>query len=99
MEGRFRLLCIPHQFGVFTVLAMSTVYADKKEDEEDYLPQNDEFIPPTNFAVIENGLYRSCLCTSVVISRRFSRKEKFRLSSAFGHSLYPVSLYLFGVMQ
>ena len=81
------------------MLAMSTAYADKKEDEEDYLPQNDEFIPPTNFAVIENGLYRSCPYTPVVISRRFSRKEEFRLSSAFGHSHYPVSLYLFGVMQ
>ena len=28
---------------------------EKKGEEEDYLPQNDEFIPPTNFAVIENG--------------------------------------------
>ncbi|KAK8827136.1 hypothetical protein WA577_007635 [Blastocystis sp. JDR] len=38
---------------------MSTAYMEKKGEEEDYLPQNDEFIPPTNFAVIENGLYRS----------------------------------------
>lgn len=46
--------------GVSSVVSsMSTTYIEKKGDEEDYLPQNDEFIPPTNFAVIENGLYRS----------------------------------------
>ena len=34
------------------------IMAENTGDNE-YLPINDEFIPPTNFAVIEKGLYRS----------------------------------------
>ena len=50
---------------------------EKKGEEEDYLPQNDEFIPPTNFAVIENGLYRSTCIISLSYTGAFPVKRNF----------------------
>ena len=59
------------------VSSMSTAYMEKKGEEEDYLPQNDEFIPPTNFAVIENGLYRSTCIPSLSYPGAFPVKRNF----------------------
>ena len=56
---------------------MSIAYMEKKGEEEDYLPQNDEFIPPTNFAVIENGLYRSTCIISLSYTGAFPVKRNF----------------------
>ena len=40
-------------------LYSSGVSVDSTSGDNEYLPANDEFIPPANFAVIEKGLYRS----------------------------------------
>lgn len=40
-------------------LYSSGVSVDNSSGDNEYLPTNDEFIPPANFAVIEKGLYRS----------------------------------------
>lgn len=44
---------------------MSKSLGDSSNQDSDYLPQNDEFIPPTNFAMIEKGFYRSLLSLSL----------------------------------
>ena len=58
-------------------MAKEVEMEEKKGEEEDYLPQNDEFIPPTNFAVIENGLYRSTCIPSLSYPGAFPVKRNF----------------------
>ena len=52
------------------------IMAENTGDNE-YLPINDEFIPPTNFAVIEKGLYRSMDEQSICKIGAFPVKRNF----------------------
>lgn len=56
---------------------MSLTVCDSNNQDSEYLPPNDEFIPPTNFAMIEKGFYRSILCLLFIKSGAFPVKRNF----------------------
>lgn len=69
---------------------MNEMYSTQQAEDNDYLPQNDEFIPPTNFAVIEKGLYRSTLRFLVDIERCLPRKTELPVFEASGNPFHSV---------
>lgn len=56
---------------------MSLTVCDSNNQDSEYLPPNDEFIPPTNFAMIEKGFYRSKLLSCIITEGAFPVKRNF----------------------
>ena len=56
---------------------MNTNNSDSNKQDSEYLPPNDEFIPPTNFAMIEQGFYRSICMDYCRIVGAFPVKRNF----------------------
>ena len=69
---------------------MNEMYSTQQAEDNDYLPRNDEFIPPTNFAVIEKGLYRSIPYFLIPMDRCFPCKTELPVFEAFGNPFYSV---------
>lgn len=73
---------------------MNEIYSTQQAEDNDYLPRNDEFIPPTNFAVIEKGLYRSIHYFLTNIEGAFPVKRNFPFLKHLGiRSILYVLLY------
>lgn len=72
-----RIRFLLHQSFVDWLLGMNLTYTDSNNTDSEYLPLNDEFIPPTNFAMIENGFYRSDLCNNIFRIGAFPVKRNF----------------------
>lgn len=72
---------------------MNEMYSTQQAEDNDYLPRNDEFIPPTNFAVIEKGLYRSILYFLINRNRCFPCKTELPVFEAFGNPFHFVWIF------
>lgn len=83
----FPIFCVCHQSDSEE---MNEMYSTQQAEDNDYLPRNDEFIPPTNFAVIEKGLYRSIPYFLIPMDRCFPCKTELPVFEAFGNPFYSV---------
>ena len=64
-------------FFVNLLIRMNSPISNANTQDSDYLPQNDEFIPPTNFAMIEKGFYRSIFFSTLFKIGSFPVKRNF----------------------
>lgn len=93
---KYLLVCYTFLYGSLPIYwIMSESYSVQPKEDDDYLPQNDEFIPPTNFAVIEKGLYRSIQYSSLLNVGAFPVKRNFPFLKHLGIRSILYGLHFF----